>query len=400
MTTTSFPSLRLLGGLLYWGLALLGACLFFEWKFGSYQAVTDFWRLDAKPYFIDLKVLLMGLDDFRAGKSPYLNPKNTFNYPLSWAAFAPLRFLKTENLIWIGLFQILIFFAFCSYFLRRFKCPCCLSALILFSPAVLLGLERGNCDLLIFLGLGIVLLLSRGGLLSLAVILFAGLLKIYPLSCVFGWGCENKELFIRKRSWVLLLFCICAGVFLLTFQGYLQVAKITPKPVHYLSYGLASLPTLIANAFAFPMFAKVTLILTFYCLIFWGVYLACQQDTFHSSLNPGSDPLIGRFFFTGASCFLASNLIGYNWEYRLVFLVFCLPAVFLLRKTQVIRFAMILASIAFLCWQSLWADIFSCWLGKASRFYYLSDLVNIVLTILLASYLVSLFKLKVKNVHP
>lgn len=394
MTTTSIPSLRLFGGLVSGGLALLGVCLFFEWRFGSYQAITDIWCLDSKPYFIDLKVLLVGLDDSRAGKSPYMNFANTFNYPLSWTVFAPLGFLKAENLLWIGVFQILFFFVFSSYFLARFKCPYFLSCLILFSPAVLLGLERGNCDLVIFLGLGFALLLSGGGLLALGVILCAGLLKIYPLSCVVGWFFESKELPTQRLLWIILMLCFFSAVFLFTFQGYLQVAKLTPHPVHYMSYGLAALPTLVANAFAFPPPVKVALILIFYGLIGGGVWLACRHGSFLDGMGSGSDPMVARFFFAGTSCFLASSLIGYNWEYRLVFLIFCLPAVFSLRKTHPIGFALIFGSIAFLCWQSFWADFFSRWLGKASRFYYFSDLVNVLLFVLLASSLVSLFKLK------
>ncbi|NCY21171.1 hypothetical protein EBX31_04340, partial [bacterium] len=86
------------------------------------------------------------------------------------------------------------------------------------------------------------------------------------------------------------------------------------------------------------------------------------------------------------------NLIGYNWEYRLVFLLFCLPAIGLLRERHAAWFALGFSLIASLCWQTFFAQVFSQWLGETSRFYYLTDVANILLFVYLSSFLLSCWR--------
>jgi hypothetical protein len=60
--------------------------------FGSYSFVAKYLGLDAIPYFVDLKILLCGIDAIRNNQNPYdvicFGGVAYFNYPIIWKIFA------------------------------------------------------------------------------------------------------------------------------------------------------------------------------------------------------------------------------------------------------------------------------------------------------------------------
>ena len=54
------------------------------------------------------------------------------------------------------------------------------------SPAIMMGVERGNCDLIIFLLLLIPVFNHHSQKLLAASVLLAGMLKLFPISAIMG----------------------------------------------------------------------------------------------------------------------------------------------------------------------------------------------------------------------
>ncbi len=88
--------------------------LFSEFYFGSYAVVGKHFALHPQPYFVDLKILLCGIDAIRDNINPYeVNCDNTipyFNYPITWGFLAPLPFITAPNVLYRYLFGTMFFY--------------------------------------------------------------------------------------------------------------------------------------------------------------------------------------------------------------------------------------------------------------------------------------------------
>ena len=80
--------------------------LFSEFYLGSYAVIGNYFRIHPIPYFVDLEILLCGIDAIRESANPYDEicyiGTGSFNYPYIWGFFSFIPFITTSNLIYIG----------------------------------------------------------------------------------------------------------------------------------------------------------------------------------------------------------------------------------------------------------------------------------------------------------
>ena len=241
------------------------------------------------------------------------NPNDPYrrvsNYPLIWVKIGEAlnlpdksRFRQFCSLV------ILCFVGVSAYILYRFPSFGLLACLL--STATLLGIVRANTDLIIY-SLVFVFALAFPKTLSPVPILVATALKLYP---VF-----SLVIFLIKRQFLLFLLSLIATLAIFAYM-WDELAIIWSIPLEtgdsYLTYGFNSL----APYFSLQGLGLVTLlclaifVTALYLKKMEGPHRHQQEDEFESSL-----------FLAGASIYVGTFIVWANWDYRLMFLIFCIP---------------------------------------------------------------------------
>jgi hypothetical protein len=301
--------------------------LFSEFYFGTYTHILKYFVGSPAPYFIDTQVFLTGIEAVRQGLDPYTKEANRnlplgfYNYPLSWTWLSFLPFLKFSNHIGIGLALLLALFISLYFFIGKISLIDSIAYSIIFtSSAFMLGVERGNNDLIIFLLL-LIPIFKHGSqkILALAA-LAAGVLKLFPIAGLVGLAYHIKQ----SRKQTILLF-LGTGILFLAYvfimkENLMSVSRVTPRPFECLCYGLGTIPSYLQKRWNAPnIWVPYLLFLSAGLIAF---YLIIRKQM--GELKFYSDKF-GLAHIIGSAVFTASCLIGYNWEYRLVFLVLTIP---------------------------------------------------------------------------
>ena len=200
------------------------------------------------------------------------------------------------------------------------------------SPAVMMGVERGNLDLLILALVGAAALTyeeQRIARMSLtgALIGLAIALKLFPMFCVAAAA--------RRFNWRTFMF---AGViamlslaYLATISKYIPLIRHNVPTTFILSYGYkapflgldhlrteAGLSTIaLADTWVPITVAILTLILAAATALIKFYY----GQVFCTSTNN----VAGTAFLFGSGIYCGTFLLGTNFIYRLMFLLLCLP---------------------------------------------------------------------------
>jgi hypothetical protein len=286
------------------------------------------------PVFGDLAVILSGMECTRLGYDVMsANPCDYFhrqmNYPGIWMLPAPTG-LGMDHLVISGVIVALLFYLGVFLLLRHH--PMTLRegfffAALLVSPSVQFGVERANNDLIIFFLVVVAILAfassrSTFAPLSLLLVAFTGVLKLYPIAAL-GMA------LLRRGSLKL------AGVIALAFGAYCllnldalrDIAAATPSP-RSLAYGAGVLPDFVgvlgervpALAPFVPLAQAARHVLP--ALILGAAFYAARRWRLEVEL--GTD-VRSVAFMAGASIYLFTFLLGHNWDYRLIFLLLVVP---------------------------------------------------------------------------
>lgn len=200
-----------------------------------------------RPYFADTVAILAAGEAQRAGLDVYQpNPFDPLGRPHvygpAWLAIAGLG-LMTEDAWWLGALLALTTVGVALWLLAPRNLADALGVcLLILSPPVLLGLERGNNDLVVFLLLALAAVcLARpstlGGFAGTGVLVLAGVLKFYPLAAL--------ATVLARRERVVRLVWIVAGALALFGAlwwvqrvEFFRVLAITPRPDSIYAYGI------------------------------------------------------------------------------------------------------------------------------------------------------------------
>jgi hypothetical protein len=281
--------------------------------FGANNLVEIPWRLPPMGQsFADLRNLTGAGDSLRQGYDPlYFNPGDPWQRPLNHPRL--LQYLiragqwgstDTDWLGWClaGLALLGPLLAF-----PRLDRPSAIAiGLLYFSPAIVLGLERGNHDLGIYFLVCLALGLRRSLVASMGLLGLATAIKLFP---IFGllYGLRYR------RGWVVIAgFMGCFLLYMGLNAGDLPQIFASTQKGHFLwAYGIRAFDVEAPVGTYIPMGAMV--------LAIWLFYQAGPALPL-----PVQGPAVDGFRL-GAGIYLGTFLLGNNWAYRLIFLLLTIP---------------------------------------------------------------------------
>ena len=270
------------------------------------------------------------------------------NYPRIWLWPADLG-LGDGSTAWLGGATALVFLAAVLVVVGRCSSrDAVVYAAVLCSPSVMLGIERGNADLLVFAVVVAALLLLRRGtagrVLAHALLLVAAMLKLFP---VFAFGVLARQ----PRRWVLAGGGAVLGVFLLyvlvTLDDIRTIRDVVPQELLF-SYGAGVLAD-GSLEYAATLVAGL------------AVAAALVGVAAPRTREPVREGFELDAFWAGAGIFVATFALFHNFNYRLAFLILVVPQ--LLRWLRAEHAAVPFAGVG------LSALLASLWLGSSISFF-------------------------------
>jgi hypothetical protein len=274
------------------------------------------------PPFFDMRTVQGSLLSDKLGFDPQVkNPGDltgrTLDYPKIWVWIAKLFQLDNEtNLILFVCVYILAYIVCCLLLLR--DSPSLYLLLAIFSGTSLLAVERGNNELLVFALLFAGICLSQRYFRGFTILL-ATVLKLFPALLVVILAKKPKILFV--------VGLILAGYFMLIF-GELRIllagntALNDPNAIAA-SYGFNTNTHNIQQLFTGQSAATYAVIKYLFILVSL-VLIAFISRSKYLNLT-GSSEYKTDLLIAGGIIFSGTYLITSNWDYRLIFLFFCIP---------------------------------------------------------------------------
>jgi hypothetical protein len=355
--------------------------------FGSYTYAAKYVSLNAVPYFVDLKVLLCGVDILRINQNPYeivcFTDGAYFNYPKTWKIFTIFPFFTFANYFKIGFILIITFYFFVIKFLGKINFfESIIYSLFLISPSVILGLERGNSDIIIFIFLLQILYIKDNVQIQAALLLIISMLKLYPIGAILM--ILNDQVNFKKKAIIFVSFTLLFTLFLYCYyENITLVSYKTPRPYGGMSYGLGEIPSLITFGH-FKNIKPLFFISYAISLLIWIIYFYYKINIYLNKMviQIGNS---GKAYLMGSGIFIITCLIGYNWEYRLVFLLLTLPQILNWAKNREPLSYIIIVVLLMVVWQT---GIKNVLLYFNFRYY---NFISAFFVIFLFSFYVSVF---------
>ncbi len=341
--------------------------------------LLNMWNIPAcPPSFLDARQIGIAAESYAQGYDPLkenlYNSKGKYqglNYPRIWHILLATGINQSHTNLLGSIFTILFFVGVGMFwFSRKFDNPTYfILSIIILSPPVMLGIERGNIELVIFFILAAALIIYYYSTISgFLLFTFASILKLYP---VFAFVVLLKE---QKKKFLVLfiLACvICTGYVLATFSDLKQIYLIQP-PNPKSSYGLNVFWMGLTHPRILNLQLSANVIMTFrvlsyiaLTLIFIGAFIFSLK-TYNSNMLKHGEHLDA--FRLGAGIYIGCFLLGTNYDYRLIFLIFTIPQLvaWLLNKEKGTSLVppITLLSIVF----SLWSFFITRYLGQKLTF--------------------------------
>jgi len=276
------------------------------------------------PIFADMRTVQGSIKSEELGFDPQVKNPGDFwyrsmNYPKIWIWIAKLVQLDNETNYVVFICAYILVYILCCFFILRIS-PSLYVLLAVFSGASLLTVERGNNDLLAFVILFMGIYFSQNYFRAFTILL-ATILKVYPVLLVF--------IFMKKTKMFILLVLLIAVYFVFT-AGELKIlmagnTALTDPASLFATYGLA---TNINNTMQLMHLIVGQSALTYeiykYMFIIGSLLLIILLSRIKIIVN-NSSTLITDLFVAGAIIFSGTYIITSNWDYRLIFLLFCIP---------------------------------------------------------------------------
>jgi hypothetical protein len=286
------------------------------------------------PPFFDMHVIndyaacaIKGVDAY----APHACNPDNYNIPPTWLWLGKLGLDGTDSL-WLS---IVIAAAAAVVIVVLFKGRSWFHGLIaltaLVSPPVMMGIERGNLDLLILAIVGAAALLYNektawrmGG--AVALLGVGVTLKLFPMFCVaLAMRFNRKALLFAGALTVLSL-----SYLFFAFQYVLLIRRNVPT-TFVLSYGYKAIflgiDHIRAEAGLRPLaLANTWLPALVTALVLIGAAAAAAYNFLkHRDFCRIDVSSAGTAFLFGSGIFCGTDLLGTNFVYRLMFLLLCLP---------------------------------------------------------------------------
>ena len=188
----------------------------------------------------------------------------------------------------------------------------------------MLGVERANTDLIVFVIVTIgVMLAGRparvAAVFGHALLLLAAVLKLYP---AFAWVALLRQPFRRALIGGTVLTIAFATYLIATFDQLHSIREYFPREDRF-SYGAP----ILAGAFGFDGFPGQLLVVIAGCVTAAVCALLVRRRQ-----DPQRYATVGReldLFWAGAGVFVGTYAATYNFNYRLIFLLLTVPQLLL-----------------------------------------------------------------------
>ena len=347
------------------------------------------------PPFADLRVITSGAECIRLGDDVLVaNPcdpwKRPMNYPRIWSVPASWGLDQSHTVI-LGILFGLLFFILVFVTIKRLNyIEALFYGLILCSPSAMLAIERSNNDLIIFILLSLSLLIMKNKTaiwryFSYIIIMFAAILKLYPIFSLIT-AIKEKQ---RNFTVIFLSIFIAFGIYVVTnFERIILVSKATPRATKISYGGRVIFDVIFKNLdryyYSFynshiPQYFNLIKLLLFSLTIALFLLISYLLAKHTENLFQNNKLNINHIeaFRIGSSIYIGTFLLGNNWDYRLIFLLFTIPQILAWLKTQV--------QFESICGLALMAIILTTWLSSQSHLiYYLDELLNWLLFLFFA----------------
>jgi hypothetical protein len=289
-------------------LAITASILYFGWMF----TWSTLYVPAITPVFVDMRTVQFAPESIAAGLNPQLsNPgdpgQRVMNYPIIWADIATwLNFASERNYLMFVMTYVMLFLLYNFFLLKTY--PSWMLLMMLFSGSTFLAIERGNNDVLIYDMIFLAMIPSSRfwPLFTMAV---AGFLKLYPIAAFLA--------LVRNRTdviYALIVFCLVMAI------NYDALPAISSALLKYeiLSYGAVIASLLLDRVYGIQL-STFTLVVIHLLLPLLMVRI--YKPSRHISIPQPAT----RLFVAGASVYLSTFIISNNWDYRLIFLILCIP---------------------------------------------------------------------------
>jgi hypothetical protein len=335
-----------------WALYLVSLYHFNRW---AYVGVPPM-----KPLFADLHAILAAAECSDKGLNVFVsNPCDALGrihvYGSLWLKISHLG-LQSRHLFMLGLGLNLIFMLITVFLIQpKTLGQLALSCLIVFSPAVTLGIERANNDLVIFIliALGAILLAYKTRLAfatSLALIYLSSLLKIYP-SILFGTVLLFAKQQTKGRVLIFGFSCVLGALWLATNLNEILLLKdLVPRPLDHYVTGLQALFTYVGRPYPQTLLISETWRLTlFISLIALGAIVLARRLKL-SDFQPTQVGFQYILFLFGLSILFFTYAINSNYDYRWIFFILLMPNLLSIQQTAAHNsLAKRLVNLSFIC---------------------------------------------------
>jgi len=320
----------------------------------GYNNTWELWNISPlSPHFADLRVILAGSESRAKGYDPmFSNPcdpwNRRLNYPRIWQSLS-LVGINQGHTTYIGIGLIFAFLiGVCLLWPRISNAKIGFVIAAVISPAAILCVERANNDLLMFFLLaGSVAAIKNRAKMSVALILLGCYLKLYP---IFGFVVllrNNRQNFIKYSLITIGLAIVYACI---TFSDILMVSETTPRET-FNSYGLNVFWMQVTNNY--PGLGIYTKMLSYFVVLLLMLY-ACFAMRRNELPSIDNDTPYLDSFRVGSAIYLGTFLIGNNFDYRLIFLIFTIPQLLWWSKSNSRSVAIISITALVSLYISLW----------------------------------------------
>lgn len=318
--------------------------------FGYHQGWLCVGVPSLQPVFADLHVVTAGVDSLRAGFDPLqINPADAWfrpmNYPRAWLALMLAFDIHQGQTFVLGLVLAVAFLGSVLLFMGRVDgWQGAYWGLLLCTPAITLAVERGNTDLVVFVLLALTLLALRRDIVrpwaAYLVVFACAILKLYPIGAfMLAW--REKP---RRALTILTLAGLAFAVYLYATRQDLQfIRKSTPHP-YGVSYGCQVLFDWLAGGKKLTGILAAMPVLTTLAAVSTAAWARTRLPRPTPLPRADADGLM-----VGGAMYAVTFILNINFNYRLVVLLFTVPALLRLHRSEPVFYqrlgSLLLASI-------------------------------------------------------
>lgn len=364
--------------------------------------------------FNDSRAITAGSESFHLGFDPLIeNPAmpsgNVMNYPRIWHLLFYFNINQTHTIIFAAICIVLyLFSSILIYSKLKNLISKVMFMFLVFSPSALLGIERGNIDLIVFCIVVISTLLIKRASLFITMISVAFFLKLYP---VFTFVCILAKGKIKEHATKIICIMVIITIYLtISYEDLVLIWNSTPKSGE-LSYGKDVIISAInsstlfrnSNFYNYSDLLSNLLRSAFALITLATLYFGVKEDKYSHTNRLSLE--VNSLFMAGASIYCGTFILGNNWDYRLIFLNLTFPffyqsAFFSKNFKEAAIYYIGLFTVFFSTWDMFLAKYLSRFSTLKITFYLFDQLINWALFTILLFLIVKIISSSFRSLNP